>query len=59
MNRFQYENWPRSVRIAYCCTFPVSCPVLMLSMMLGTISLGLVLMVACVVILPFSLTRHV
>lgn len=45
MNRFQYENWPRSVRVAYCCTFPFSCPVLMLSMMLGTIVAGPIVLI--------------
>lgn len=42
---WEYENWPRWVRIAYCCTFPVSCPVLMFSMMLGTILAGPVILI--------------
>lgn len=44
-DRIEYENWPRWVRIAYFCTFPVSCPVLMLSMMLGTIAAGPVVLI--------------
>ena len=56
---WEYENWPRWVKIPYLCTFPVSAPLLMFSMMLGTIVAGLILMMACVVMLPFSLTRHV
>jgi hypothetical protein len=51
---WEYENWPRWVRIAYCCTFPVSAPLLMFSMMLGTIAAGLILMTMCVAMLPFS-----
>ena len=50
MNRLSYDNWPRSVRIVYCCTFPVSCPAMMLSMMLGTLFGGLVLLLTMIFI---------
>ena len=44
MNRLQYDNWPRWIKIVHACTFPVSEPAIMLLMMLGTITAALVLM---------------
>jgi len=45
-----YDRWPLWVRILWRCTFPFS-------EALATILLGLVLMLACVVLLPFEMGR--
>lgn len=41
------ENWPRWLYIAYCVTFPVSGPAILLVGMLFTLFIGPVLILAC------------
>ena len=55
LSRLQYEYWPLWVKIPYCVTFPISAPILMLSMMAATFAFGLVLAIACLIMIPFFL----
>lgn len=55
LSRLQYEHWPRWVKIPYCTIFPISAPILMFFLIGSTLAIGLIIALACLIMIPFSL----